>query len=87
MKTLIAALIAVPLTSGALLAETSDRAGFMPATAQAEEPREPVRRATVQPATLGQAQLAPAGLADVDTNGDGRVSFDELLRHDVNTDF
>ena len=39
------------------------------------------------PGGFAGAHLRTAQIADVDLNGDGHISFDELLRFDVTKDF
>ncbi|MEM9427413.1 MAG: hypothetical protein AAGA06_12015 [Pseudomonadota bacterium] len=87
MKSLIIALVAFPLMSAVAMADTTDGAALETANVQTATGDADVDRAAARPAALGLAKLAPAGVADVDTNGDGKISFAELLRHDLKSDF
>lgn len=87
MKRLIIALVALPLMSAVAMADTTDAAARETAKVQINAGDADVDRAAARATTLGLAKLAPAGVADVDTNGDGKISFVELLRHDLKSDF
>ncbi len=85
MKTALAALIAATLSVSAALADPSKTIVFQPL---AQDPvTETVRRAAPDAVEIGRTALPPANVADVDVNGDGKISFAELLLHDVAPDF
>lgn len=81
---LIAAIALLPV--GAAFAETQDRAGFLPLEAGSPSVGETDRQTPERPGLVPIA-LPAANLADIDTNRDGRISFAELVRHDLEKDF
>jgi len=84
MKAALASLSILLLTSSVALSETTDRAGFLPAS---ETMADPVKRATSETASLVAVPLPPASIGQVDTNKDGKISFAELLTHDMTLGF
>ena len=87
MKTSVAALLILPLMAAPLAAENADQASFRPVPSQTSVTADPVRRADTNRVRMGQVKLAPASVADVDTNRDGRISFEELMAKDLALDF
>lgn len=85
MKTVLATIIAFPLSLGIAFAETSDRSAFV--SADLENVTASADRRTDDPAQVRSAKLSPASAAEVDADGDGQISFAELLRHDTSLGF
>ncbi len=86
MKAAITSLLILALSGGVAVAEPSDRAVIRP-TADVKAPADPVRRADPKAVSMGLVTLAPAEVAQVDKNRDGKISFAELLLHDMKFDF
>lgn len=87
MKTLMASFLLLPLMAAPLMAESGGQSLFRPTLEPVAEAGAAVRRAEPQGGQFGQLQLSPARVKDVDTNGDKRISFAELIAHDVAPDF
>ena len=86
MKAAITSLLILALSCGVALAETPDRTVIRP-PADVKAPADPVRRADPEAMSMGLVALAPAEVAQVDKNRDGKISFAELLLHDMKFDF
>ncbi len=84
MKTSLTSLFVLLISGSAVLSDTADRSVFSPAS---ETVAEPVKRAVTGKLTMGTASLAPADVNHVDMNKDGKISFAELLAHDLKLDF
>ena len=79
MRYALAALVALPLTMGAVFANEAERAKFQPlATPEHIEDKT---------ASKKKLNIAPADVATVDRNRDGKVSFAELKLQDILSDF
>lgn len=83
----VAALIALPLMAGTAMSDQSGRATFEPVTTKAADATAPVHRAKRATVAFDGVSLSAAEVKDVDANGDGEISFAELLKHDLKTDF
>lgn len=79
MRYALAALIALPLTMGAVIASEAERAKFQP-LATPDQIKD-------QTAAKKKLNIAPADVATVDRNRDGKVSFAELKLQDILSDF
>ncbi len=86
LKGLIAVVL-LPFLASAAVADTTGRAEIQRAASVADADGSDVRRAKTEHIVTGGTLLAPASVQDVDTNRDGKISFEELLAHDLNSDF
>ena len=69
------------------VADQADRASFLPLAEAEIMPVAAVDRADAGSPDLGRIILEAAELADVDANSDGKISFEELLQHDLEPGF
>jgi|GEM_PF-3936664 hypothetical protein len=82
MKRFIVTAFVVALAASAASAQDQARAFFVPVAETSDATQPNVRRAKPVPANFAEADLSQAELRQVDKNGDGKVSFDELLAFD-----
>lgn len=87
MKIALAALIFLPLFAAASVAETAERAIFAPLNTKPATAADIVNRAKLKATVFDSVSLADASVTDVDADGDGKISFEELLRHDLKPGF
>lgn len=87
MKRIGLALVALPLLASSAIAESSERSVFEPLSATSHLDAAGVDRADSGQVAVAAARLRPAGVQDVDRNGDGEIGFEELLAHDLNPGF
>lgn len=87
LSVLLAAVLLLP--AGMALAETHDRAGYHPLDTERVNATsgDETERRTVSGAGLARVVLPAALPEEVDADRDGRISFEELARHDLRTDF
>lgn len=87
MKIALSALLFLPLLATASVAETAERATFAPVTTKSAVANDAVNRAKLKAAAFDRVSLSEATVAEVDADGDGKISFEELLRHDMKPGF
>lgn len=87
MKTARTAIMVSALFATAAEAETAERAVFASTEAKGSIVTQGVNRATQATVAFETVKLPKAGVRDVDKDGDGEISFAELLRHDLKSDF
>ena len=80
-------LIALPLLASVAMAEPADRAAFEPVTTKAGLETVEVPRSNPAKDALANVKAPAVSVQSVDTNGDGAISFAELLVHHKKTDF
>ena len=77
------AALGLALTSGAAIAEQSALAPLTDVAQLTSSTEEVKRDKTKSLKGFGDVDLKAASVADVDANGDGQVSFEELLAFDI----
>ncbi len=80
-------LTALPLLASMAVADPADRADFEPVTTKAGLEAVEIQRQGTSKTTLPMVKTPTVTVKDVDTNGDGTISFAELLVHHQKTDF
>lgn len=81
------ALILLPFLASASLAAGKSSAEHQATASNAPTDISDVQRAKSSAVVVAGTHLSPASVQDVDANGDGKISFEELLRHDLKSDF
>ena len=81
MKTFLTSLFALGLAAGAGFADTGS-GNLQPVAETGKSTSEPVRRETSKARGFKVVDLGAAEVIHVDKNGDGKISFQELLVHD-----
>lgn len=87
MKIALASLMFLPLLATASVAETAERASYAPVPTKSAIASDAVNRAKLKAAVFDGVSLSEATVAEVDADGDGKISFEELLRHDLKPGF
>lgn len=83
MRPHVLAITALALGAGAAVAEQSTFAPLTDAVQISSAPEEVRRDKARALKAFGDVDLKAASVADVDANGDGHISFEELLKFDV----